>query len=80
MNGPALCSFRKVVGYLLWTVLRRRSQGNHLPWRRMRGLIPRWLPSARVSHPYPLARFAVFTQGEAGCGNSARPDLWRIVP
>jgi hypothetical protein len=35
MNGPALCAFRRAVGYLWRTVLRRRSQGNHLPWRRI---------------------------------------------
>jgi RNA-directed DNA polymerase len=63
MNGPALCSFRKAVGYLWRTVLCRRSQGNHLPWRRMRRFIARWFPSARVCHPYPLVRLRVLTQG-----------------
>jgi RNA-directed DNA polymerase len=63
MNGPALCAFRKAVGYLWRTVLRRRSQGNHLPWRRMRRYIARWFPPARVCHPYPLVRLGVFTQG-----------------
>jgi RNA-directed DNA polymerase len=62
-NGPALCAFRKAVGYLWRTVLRRRSQGNHLPWRRMRRFIARWFPSARVCHPYPLVRLGVLTQG-----------------
>jgi hypothetical protein len=63
MNGPALCAFRKAVGYLWRTVLRRRSQGNHLPWRRMRRYIARWFPPARVCHPYPLVRLGVITQG-----------------
>jgi hypothetical protein len=63
MNGPALCAFRKAAGYLWWTVLRRRSQGNHLPWRRMRRYIARWFPPARVCHPYPLVRLGVLTQG-----------------
>jgi group II intron reverse transcriptase/maturase len=63
MNGPALCSFRKAVGYLWRTVLRRRSQGNHLPWRRMTRFIKRWFPPARVCHPYPLVRLGVLTQG-----------------
>jgi len=36
MNGPALCAFRRAVGYLWRTVQRRRSQANQLPWRRMR--------------------------------------------
>jgi RNA-directed DNA polymerase len=63
MNGPALCAFRLAVGYLWRTVLRRRSQGNHLPWRRMRCLVARWFPPASISHPYPLVRFGVITQG-----------------
>src|ERR1700693_4689122 len=41
MNGPALCAFRTAVGYLWRTVLRRRSQGNHLPWQRMQRFIAR---------------------------------------
>jgi len=63
MNGPALCAFRVAVGYLWRTVLRRRSQGNHLPWRRMKRHIARWFPPAQVCHPYPLVRLGVFTQG-----------------
>jgi RNA-directed DNA polymerase len=63
MNGPAVGAFRQAVGYLWRAVLRRRSQGNHLPWQRMRRLIARWLPSARICHPYPLVRFGVITQG-----------------
>jgi RNA-directed DNA polymerase len=63
MNGPALCAFRQAAGYLWRTVLRRRSQGNHLPWRRMRRYIARWFPPARVCHPYPLVRLGVLTQG-----------------
>jgi len=62
-NGPALCAFRNAVGYLWRTVLRRRSQGNHLPWHRMQRFIARWFPSARVCHPYPLVRLGVLTQG-----------------
>jgi len=63
MNGPALCSFRRAMGYLWWTVLHRRSQANHLPWRRMRRYIAKWFPPARVCHPYPLVRLGVLTQG-----------------
>jgi hypothetical protein len=65
MNGPALCAFRKAVGYLWRTALRRRSQGNHLPWRRMRRFLARWFPPARVCHPYPLLRLGVVTQGKS---------------
>jgi group II intron reverse transcriptase/maturase len=63
LNGPALCAFRFAVGRLWCTVLRRRSQGNHLPWRRMQRFITRWFPSARIYHPYPLVRLGVLTQG-----------------
>jgi RNA-directed DNA polymerase len=63
MNGPALCAFRRAVGYLWRTVLRRRSQGNHLTWRRMKRHIERWFPSACICHPYPLERMGVLTQG-----------------
>jgi group II intron reverse transcriptase/maturase len=63
MNGPALCSFRLAVGRLWWTVLRRRSQGNHLPLHRMRRFTARWFPPASICHPYPLVRLGVITQG-----------------
>jgi group II intron reverse transcriptase/maturase len=63
MNGPAIGAFRGAVGRVWWRVLRRRSQGNHLPWRRMAPLIATWLPPARICHPYPLVRLGVITQG-----------------
>jgi RNA-directed DNA polymerase len=63
MNGPALCAFRTAVARLWHTVLRRRSQGNHLPWSRMRRHIVRWFPPASICHPYPLVRLAIMTQG-----------------
>ena len=63
MNGLALSAFRRAVGRVWWRVLRRRSQGNHLPWRRMRRHVGRWLPTPRICHPYPLVRFGVITQG-----------------
>jgi len=63
MNVPALCAFRYAVGRVWWRVLRRRSQGNHLPWRRMWPLLTTWLPAARICHPYPSQRLRVTTQG-----------------
>jgi RNA-directed DNA polymerase len=63
MNGQAIGAFRRAVGRLWWTVLRRRSQGNHLPWRRMQPLLAAWLPPAHICHPYPLVRLGVITQG-----------------
>ena len=63
MNGPAIGAFRGAVGEVWRNVLRRRSQGNHLPWSRMKQYINRWLPPARICHPYPLVRLGVITQG-----------------
>ncbi|KKM97151.1 hypothetical protein LCGC14_1170980 [marine sediment metagenome] len=61
MNGPALGLFRFQVGWLWQRALSRRSQTGFVPWKRMRRLIDRWLPSARVCHPYPLRRMGVIT-------------------
>jgi group II intron reverse transcriptase/maturase len=63
MNGPAICAFRRAVGQVWWRVLRRRSQGNHLPWRRMWPVLKTWLPPARICHPYPSQRLRVTTRG-----------------
>ena len=65
MNGPALNAFRAAMAQLWWRVLRRRSQGNHLTWRRMGAYVTRWLPTPRICHPYPRVRFAVMTQGKS---------------
>jgi RNA-directed DNA polymerase len=62
-NRPALSVFRRAVGLLWWRVLRRRSQGNHLPLHRVRPVLDRWLPPVRICHPYPSARLVVRTQG-----------------
>ena len=64
MNIPALSAFRHGIGRIWRQVLGRRSQTAHVTWTRMRRLVERWLPSVRVCHPYPLARFAVTTQGK----------------
>jgi group II intron reverse transcriptase/maturase len=61
MNGPALSLFRHQVGRLWLRTLRRRSQRPRLTWERMQRLIDRWLPPARVCHPYPLRRLGVIT-------------------
>ncbi len=36
-----------------------------VPWHRMKRYIDRWLPPARICHPYPLVRFGVVTQGRS---------------
>ena len=61
MNGPALSMFRFQVGWLWHRALARRSHTGHVTWERMRRLIERWLPPARICHPYPLRRLGVVT-------------------
>lgn len=61
MNSHALSLFRFQVGWLWQRALSRRSQNGRVAWARMRRLIDRWLPPARVCHPYPLRRLGVIT-------------------
>jgi len=61
MNGPATARFRFAVGWLWYRALCRRSQTGRVTWERMRRLIARYLPQARVCHPYPLRRLGVIT-------------------
>src|ERR1700693_5123524 len=61
MNSPALQLFRFQVGRLWHRALCRRSQNGRVRWDRMRRLLKRWLPLARVCHPYPLRRLGVIT-------------------
>jgi group II intron reverse transcriptase/maturase len=64
-NGAAIGLFRKVAGWLWWRVLRRRSQKKRLPWKRMKRHLDRWLPPARICHPWPSQRLAFVTQGRS---------------
>jgi group II intron reverse transcriptase/maturase len=61
MNGPAIGMFRFQVGWLWHRALARRSHTGHVSWERMRRLVERWLPPARICHPYPLRRLGVIT-------------------
>ena len=61
MNSHSISGFRKEVCRLWWKALKRRSHKHRLPWDRMKRLVDRWLPLARVCHPYPLVRFSVTT-------------------
>jgi group II intron reverse transcriptase/maturase len=60
-NFRAISTFRLQVTRHWLKALRRRSQRHRLNWERMNRLSARWLPPARVLHPYPEARFAVRT-------------------
>src|SRR5712692_1743951 len=61
MNSPAIGMFRFQVGWLWHRALAWRSHTGHVSWERMRRLIERWLPPARICHPYPLRRLGVIT-------------------
>ena len=64
-NIHALGRFRTQVARLWWRSLRRRSQRHRLPWARMTKIVERWLPHARILHPYPEQRFGVTTRGRS---------------
>lgn len=64
-NSRAIGTFRfQIAGDWCWT-LRRRSQRSRMTWQRMYRHIDRWLPPARIAHPWPSARFDARTQGRS---------------
>jgi len=65
LNGWAIGAFRRAVGRLWHRTLCRRSQKHRLTRQRMRPHLERWLPPARICHPYPWDRFDVITQGRS---------------
>jgi RNA-directed DNA polymerase len=65
LNTYAIRALRHAIGRLWRRMLARRSQRARLPWTRMSRLIARWLPPARVCHPYPSVCFAVTTRGKS---------------
>jgi len=64
-NGEAISAFRtRIIG--LWLrALRRRSQRHRMTWARIGRLADRWLPPARILHPWPTVRFDAITQGRS---------------
>jgi RNA-directed DNA polymerase len=60
-NSDAVKAFRDQVARHWYKALRRRSQKTRLTWARMNLLVRRWLPPARVRHPFPAERFAART-------------------
>jgi group II intron reverse transcriptase/maturase len=61
-NGPAITTLRHAVGWLWKRAINRRSQNDRTTWERMRRLIDRWLPPARICHPWPNVRLAAMTR------------------
>jgi RNA-directed DNA polymerase len=60
-NTDTVAAFRTQVTRHWYKALRRRSQRTRLNWTRMNRLANRWLPPARVRHPFPEERFAART-------------------
>lgn len=56
-NVDRLDSFRKDVSRAWLHALRRRGQRGRMTWTRFGPLVDRYLPKARVIHPYPHQRF-----------------------
>ena len=64
-NGARIGAFRNALfGIWRWT-LQRRSQNHRITAARMRRLCERWIPTARIHHPWPSKRFDVTTQGKS---------------
>ena len=64
-NTDAVAAFRTQATRHWFKALRRRSQRTRLNWTRMNRLATRWLPPARVRHPFPNVRFDATTRGRS---------------
>jgi RNA-directed DNA polymerase len=64
-NSDAVRTFRDQITRHWLRALRRRSQRGRMNWERMNRLADRWLPPARITHPWPSERFDVRTQGRS---------------
>lgn len=64
-NISRLDVFRTQVTRAWRRALRRRSQRTRVTWDRMKVLEDRWIPRARVLHPWPENRFFAMTQGRS---------------
>ena len=64
-NANALQQFRKEVARFWRHSLSRRSQKGYITRERMKRYEGKWLPVARIYHPYPNERFGVMTQGRS---------------
>ena len=64
-NSDAVRAFRDQITRHWRRALRRRSQRSRMPWQRMNRIANRWLPAARIQHPWPQARFDAITQGRS---------------
>jgi RNA-directed DNA polymerase len=64
-NTDAVAAFRTQATRHWYKALRRRSQRTRTNWERMNRIAKRWLPPARVMHPFPNVRFDANTRGRS---------------
>ncbi len=64
-NIFAVSAFHKEAVRHWHRALERRSQRGRVPWRRMARYRDRWIPTARILHPWPEERFDVRTRGRS---------------
>ena len=64
-NIKAVNAFRHQATRHWYQALRRRSQRTSLDWERMHRLAQRWLPPARITHPWPGQRFDARNQARS---------------
>jgi group II intron reverse transcriptase/maturase len=64
-NGQSLSGFRTQAIRHWHRALRRRSQRDRTNWARTDRLAQRWIPPARILHPWPDKRFDVKTRGKS---------------
>ena len=65
LNGDLTARFRTECVKHWRNALRQRSHKSTLTWDRMNRLAKRWLPPARICHPWPDKRFDVRTRGKS---------------
>ena len=59
LNSTRLNQFRVDIQKIWLKILRRRLQRAHrMTWAKFGKLCRRWLPNAKIIHPYPEERFA----------------------
>ena len=58
-NSRKITSFKYHVTWHWRRALSRRSQKGRVTWARIGRIAARWLPPARISHPWPQYRFLV---------------------
>ena len=60
-NMHALETFKTQVTRMWYKSLRRRSQKTKLTWVKMNGIVQKWIPKAKILHPWPEERFECYT-------------------